>query len=276
MGNLARKASELILETSGRWLNLDPRIPIRVGEYGEIDHDTGRFIQLGNIYESDAVKEVIPDVANYPPLLGEIAQEEKLKTEQASSWSFDLDPKVSVTNIIDGSIQLHFDVAPGQRAAYLLTKTSRTDYLPTDHLLKKLSKVKDLVNMYLVTERTICYGYSFGITTVGSSNISSKVDANIPLPTGAPVTVGGSAAFGYKGNSTIGWSTNGDKEDFAYVATLTMKRMNPDWKHRLLGTFSHRGAVPEVADDELWVDAAPPWAPLNVDGDEDLPEDEVI
>lgn len=66
----------------------------QVGEYGEIDVETGRFVSLGNIYESEAVTAVIPDILEHPPLLGEIAQEEKLKTEQASSWSFDLDPKM--------------------------------------------------------------------------------------------------------------------------------------------------------------------------------------
>jgi len=276
MSNLARKASDLIRQASGRWLNLDPRIPIEVGAYGDIDSETGRFIAMGNIYDDDGVLRVVPDVKQYPPLQGLVAKEEKLKTEEASSWSFDFDPEVSVAGVLDGTVQLHFDVSNGKRAAYLITKESRTDYMPTDKLLRKLSKVKELANMYLVIERTICYGYSFGITSVGKSSVSAKVKADAPIAVGGPVTAGGQAAFGHTASSTVAWSVQGEQKDYKYVATLTMRLMNPDWKRRLMGSLGQRGAIPEVPEDERWVDAPPPWAPLTVDGEEELPEDEVI
>jgi len=276
MGNLARKASDLIRETSGRWLNLDPRHPIEVGEYGKIDLETGRFVCHGNIYNNEEVKAVIPDVDQHPAQLGEIATEERLKSKHASSWSFDLDPTVSVANVLNGSVQLHFDVASGQRAAYLIAKTSRTDYLPTDRLLKGLSNVKDLVNMYLVTERTICHGYSFGITTIGSNKISTKAEAFIPVPAAAAMGAGGGVGLTYRGNSNVQWSVVGDKNEFTYVTTLTMMRMNPYWVNLLLGLIPFRDAPHPVEDKDLWIPATPPWAPLNEEGEELLPHDEVL
>jgi len=259
MGNLARKASDMIRETSGRWLNIDPRHPIQIGDYGKIDLETGRFVSHGNIYSNEEVKALVPDILDHPPRLGKVAREEKLKSKHAS-WSFDVDPEVSVTNVLDGSVQLQFEVASGRRAAYLITKTSRTDYLPTDQLLKKLSNVRDLAGMHLVTERTICCGYSFGITTIGGKNIRNRVNT-----TSMP-----------HGNSDVQWSAFGNAKDFTYVATLSIKRMNPYWENRITDLFPFRDAFHKVEDKDLWIDATPPWAPLDEEGNEELPEDEVI
>jgi len=275
MRDVARKASDLIRETSGRWLNLDPRHPIEIGQYGRIDID-GRFVPHGNIYESEAVKAAIPDIKQHPAKIGEIAVEEKFKSKEASSWSFDVGPTVSVATVLDGSVQLEFEVENGRRAAYLIARTSRTDYLPTDRLLKKLSSVKELANMYLVTERTICHGYNFGITTVGRTKIRTQAEATVPIPAAVPLTAGGQGSFTYKGNSNVQWSVYGDMNEFTYVPTLTMMRMNPYWVNKLLDYYPFRDALHEVEDKDLWIEATPPWAPLDEEGEEVLPHDEVI
>jgi len=261
-GSLARKTSDLILERTGRWLNLEPSHPIEIGEYGDIDLESGKFISHGNIYKSEAVKAFVPDILDHQPRLGKVVDEEKVKTKDAYRWSFDRDPKITVPDIVAAPEKLLLQVQTNHRAAYLITKTSRTESLPRDALFKRLSNVKELADMYLVTDRTVSQGYGFGISTIGNRIMGDWVEPGE-----------GETGFAYNGNTTVEWSIGAKAEDFAYVPAFKLMRMHPHWVYRLLNHFPYRDLIHHVADKDLWVPATPPWAPLNAEGGEVLPDD---
>jgi hypothetical protein len=61
-----RKYVDLINQISGKWVNWDPLRLIEVGDFGEIDKETGQFIREGNIYRDEPLASIAKD---YPPVV---------------------------------------------------------------------------------------------------------------------------------------------------------------------------------------------------------------
>ncbi|KAH9042231.1 hypothetical protein EDB85DRAFT_2286015 [Lactarius pseudohatsudake] len=61
-----RKYVDLINEISGKWVNWNPLNLIEVGDFGQINEETGQFVREGNIYRDEPLASIAKD---YPPVV---------------------------------------------------------------------------------------------------------------------------------------------------------------------------------------------------------------
>ena len=156
-----------------------------MGDYGEIDKKSGEFEKEGNIYDEDGTAGV---AAGHPPLTAPRDHVFEISSQNVKRVEFGLEPTVCVTltdhSILDCllifTLRSHSEIpgiaeasAKGQwkfakkRGALLVMHQPRNDYIPPKVLLKKLIKVPDLKNKYLVTETFTCPAYSLYLSSGG-------------------------------------------------------------------------------------------------------------
>lgn len=80
----------------------------------------------------------------------------------------------TLTGILDGDVKLQFDVAPKKRSAFLIMDGFQTISLPPRGLLPKIAMLKELKDMYIVTDVRVCSAYVLGLTSKGKSNRAFK------------------------------------------------------------------------------------------------------
>jgi len=274
--SLLRKASDLLHKVSGKFLNIDPSLEVKVGYFGAIDRQSGEFNYEGDVYKDDAFKEAMKDVEKSPPE-GKIQVIEAIRSETAFAWNFGVDPNVTLPGLLEGSAQLKFAVTPGKRAAFLIMQDVRTSFLPPDGL-QKLAGVEALTNKWVVTRTVLCSSYVLGITGKGEQSLSGSVGATVPV--GGPVVAGGSVSAGMRMSDTYGFLLKGERQaggsaNTGYVMLLHLQLLKPAWLYKCFGIQSpYRDALP--ADDPTldettaWKDAPVPWDILDEDDGEEL------
>jgi len=277
---LLRKASDLLHNVSGKFLNIDPSLEVKVGYFGGIDRHSGEFNYNGNVYEDDEFKEVMKDVKNSPQE-GKIQVIEAIRSETAVAWNFGVDPKVTLPGLLEGSAQLQLEVTPGKRAAFLIMQDVKTSFLPPEGL-QKLARVEALTNKWLVTRTVLCSSYVLGITHKGEQSVSANVGAMVPV--GGPFVAGGSVGAGLHMSNAYGFYLKGERQvggsaATGYVMLLHLQLLRPTWLYKCFGIQGpYRDSLP--ADDPTlnestaWKDAPLPWDILDEDeGEEQTPVD---
>ncbi|KAG8855055.1 hypothetical protein FRB96_007250 [Tulasnella sp. 330] len=270
----ARMFADLIYQATGWWPHLDPTQHVEVGTYGTMNRETGRFHPIANLYEDAFVVDKIPELAQDTsrPKAGEISRKEwAVWTDKDSRWNFNVDPGVTLTGILDGQMKLKFDVAPNKRSAFLIMDGFQTISLPPRGLLPKIARLKELKGMYVVTDIRVCSAYILGLTSKGSTSVSTDVSASLPIPAAIGVTAGGGVGGGWSSHASVTFHEEGSKlpDPRHYTTLLTLKVMSNRWKTYFFGERGMRGApLPQPAEDEIWTNAPPPWSPLDIDGKE--------
>lgn len=73
----------------------------------------------------------------------------------------------SLGAVLDAEAKLEFHIEPGKRAAYLIMDSHQTVSLPTQGFWTKIAELKELKDMYIVTDIMICSAYALGLTSKG-------------------------------------------------------------------------------------------------------------
>ncbi|KAG8857841.1 hypothetical protein FRB96_005560 [Tulasnella sp. 330] len=260
----------MIQQTSARFPNWCPATPVKPGDFGEINSQSGEFEREGNIYELKEVTDAIPSLLgdDFRPKYGRVDDELVICSEHTISGDVELGGTAAATGMAHASLKAHFKIVKGQRGAFLVMVRPRAMSLPSDLPWRELAKIKRLTSMLLVTE-----------VTVNEQDISVELIGDLPIA--APV---GSAG----GNTAVTWKASRRTHLFRtacspsgaadYSTLLKLKKMSPRWKEWCHKLIKWRDSPPpEVTnDDEIWEDASVPWATLDDTGKEDDFEDTIF
>ncbi|KAK7678967.1 hypothetical protein QCA50_014746 [Cerrena zonata] len=262
----SRKFIDLIFTASSKWANWDPPKQIKVGDYGTIQRKTGEFEKEGNIYEDDAMADI---VADHPPQIASKDTVFEISSNNVRRVEFGLEPTASIPGVAEASVKgsWQFDT---KRGALLVMHEPCNTYIPPKALLKKLLNVPVLKNKYLVTEIFSCPAYSLYLSSGKAEAVSLALLASVPVPTALPVNVGGSIKSSWFNHNTSGLFRCASDEVYSYTPLYALKRIKKP------GLLRRDSPLPPAQDDDLWEDATQPWDPLNSDGEEEDFEDEVF
>ncbi|KAJ7631809.1 hypothetical protein B0H17DRAFT_1164188 [Mycena rosella] len=248
----SRKYIDLILTASSKWASWDPPHPIKASRgLRDRDKETGQFQKDGNIYEDAATAALAADIR--PETL---APDEHMviSSEATQKREFSLGPHINVSGLVEASIKGQWKFRSGKTGVLLLMAQPRSALLPVTAFLKHLVDLPVLKDKCLVTETVSCHAYSMYLSTKSEDTISLALLATTPLPMAPLVSAGGEVGVSW-------WSETGGG---VFTPLFVLKRV------RKQGFVPYRGAPAPEDEDELWVDAESPWAPLNEDGEEEL------
>jgi len=265
MKNPSRKFIELIHATSSKWANWDPPNPIKVGDYGTIDRETGQFQKDGNVYEDETTAHLAD---NHKPLMG--APEDILIISSAGVTHRELSAGAGfeAAGLADASIKGRWEFG-NRRGALLIISRPHSSYIPPKVVLKQLVNIPELKNKSLVTEVILCPAYNLYLSTASKEAIDVALVARAPTPSGA--TVGGEIGANWLTQNMGGLcryacDPNGS---YSYTPLYMLKKI------RKKGLLRRESPVPDPEDDDLWVDVQEPWDPLDDDGEEEPFDDSI-
>ncbi|KAF8839988.1 hypothetical protein BDN67DRAFT_1003296 [Paxillus ammoniavirescens] len=270
MSSLQRKYVELIHQTSSKWANWDPPIPVNVGAFGTHNRRTGELDVEGNIYDPEFQEELDNlkikfKIANHPPKEGEIEKDFIIASSGARKTDFNVGSEAAVAGLASASLKGQWQFDEGKRDALLIMHNPRQMYIPGEVILKHLYKVPKLRNKFLVTSVHVCPAYSMYLSNKSGETISLALVAQGPAAPG--VTASGDIGLRWWTSTQATFMREGCHETgkYCYTPLYALKRHlgTLDWR-RLF-----RDGEREPEDDDLWADAHQPWDPLDEDGEED-------
>ncbi|KAF9220623.1 hypothetical protein BS17DRAFT_797611 [Gyrodon lividus] len=271
MPSLQRKYVDLIHQTSSKWANWDPPIPVEVGAYGTIHPGTGELIVEGNIYDPEFQEELDKvngkfKIADHPPSEGGIEGDYIIASAGARSINFSLEPQVGFAGIASASLKGQWQFQKRQRDALLVMYKPRQKYIPSKVILDHLYKVPKLQGKCLVTSVHVCPAFSMYLSNKSGEKISLALAAQAPVAAAAAVTAGGDVGFDWWADTqaTLLRKACDKNGTYRYTPLYALKRPIPFHKRLFRDKTS---PVPD--DDEYWCDVLHPWQPLDEDGKED-------
>ncbi|KAJ7842648.1 hypothetical protein B0H14DRAFT_1026643 [Mycena olivaceomarginata] len=294
MPHASRKYIDLILTASSKWASWDPPHPIKVGDYGTVDHETGRFNKDGNVYDDAAIATL---AADHPPITAAPDTHMVITAKAAVKREFGLGTDVGVPGLAEASLKGHWTFKAGQTGALLAMAEPRSTLLPSDVLRTRLADVPALRGKSLVTETVACHAYTLYLSSSSEDSISLALLATVPAA--APGAAGGEASGRWwkqtgSGLFRDGWEQPGTE---CYTPLFVLKHVQPrkSFVSRVFGGSGGTGGPggeagdggwgnePEVNIDlgrlnwmggeELWQDVQRPWGPLNEEGEEEPLQD---
>ncbi|KAG2115695.1 hypothetical protein BD769DRAFT_1629906 [Suillus cothurnatus] len=259
MGNAARKFIDLIRQSTAKWANWDPPIPIQVGAYGRLNVESGELDIEGNIYDPEF--QILLDkvdgklkLADFPPQVGAVegdfivctmgVRQNDLKVD-GEMWRTRTDRWFdrNVPGLGQASIKGEWQFQRGKRGALLIMHNPRQEYVPRGRILEALYKVPELKDMHIVNSIFKCgEKISLALTPSGHETESEQwwSDTNASL------------------------LRKGHHKDYMFTPLYGLKRKLP-----LMRRLMRDSPVPDPEGDDFWVDVHAPWDPLDEDGDEE-------
>ncbi|KDQ61837.1 hypothetical protein JAAARDRAFT_55158 [Jaapia argillacea MUCL 33604] len=254
----SRKYIDLILSASSKWANWDPPQRVKIGDYGDVNKDTGEFEPAGNIYDPDFEDRFRPIIAKYPPEKTSVEDRWEIVSKSVKRGELSLGPKVEVPGVAEATIQGRWQFG-AKSGALLVMVNPRATYIPKT-LVKQLGNATMLKDKSIVTEVVSCPAYSLYLSSGNSEAISLALVGEISLP-GAPIQIGASA-FKAKwwAQTAAGFCRHAcdAKGEAVFTPLFSLKRLKQRW-------IFWRG---DIEDDEPWVDKLRPWEELDDEGNE--------
>ncbi|KAH7919896.1 hypothetical protein BV22DRAFT_1133514 [Leucogyrophana mollusca] len=252
----SRRCVDLIRQPTAKWANWDPPIPVKVGDYGEINIGEGGLNVRGNIYD-EHFKEIPEqyqpdmDLDNHKPKMGEPEEDFVVSSIGVKRRDPKVGPElcVDVPGIANASLKGEWQFATGRRGALLVMHRPRKTYLPPREVLEHLYKVPDLQDKYPVTSVFPCPAYSTYLSDKSGEKVAVALVANGCIPS-APGSTG-------SGEISLDWWTQTQAGFLRKVCLSPFGRLYRD------------SPVPPASGDDYWVDPHQPWEPLDEDGEED-------
>jgi len=270
MSPLQRKYVDLIRQSSSKWANWDPPIPVEVGAYGTINYETGELEVEGNIYDPEFQAELDKinikfKIADHPPMQGEIEKDSIIASSGARKRDFNVESEAAVPGLASASLKGQWQFEKGKRDALLVMHSPRQMYIPPKVILGHLYKLAMLQDKYIVTNVHVCPAFTMYLSNKSGETVSLALVAQGPAAAG--VTAGGGIGFNWWANGSVTLLREGcDKAGkYCYTPLYALKRrLGPfNWKRPF------RDGDRELEGDELWRNVYPPWEPLDEDGVED-------
>ncbi|KAF9048147.1 hypothetical protein BDP27DRAFT_1346103 [Rhodocollybia butyracea] len=250
MKQASRKFIDLIQQASSKFANWNPPHLIEVGDYGEIDRDTGKLEKSGNIYDGTCVNiSATKLAAQYPPV--------------KNRAKFGAGVDATIAGLGDASLQAKWNFET-KRAA-LLTMHNPVSMTIRDAFFEASRKIPFLKNKDMVMKVHQCSTYVMYLSNKTAETVRLVLRASGP-------------ANAARGEANVGWWSDGASGIFQrayhpeniYTPLFRAKRI------RRPGLF--RRASPgfnEPDDNDLWGDTEVPWNYLDEDGEEEEDGDEV-
>ncbi|KAJ7759647.1 hypothetical protein B0H16DRAFT_1534018 [Mycena metata] len=262
----SRKYIDLIREVSSKWASWDPPHLIRVGDYGTVDKDTGRFEKDGNIYDDPAIATLSLD--HQPEILA--PDEEMVFSSQTEhNHEFSLSPEIKIPGIAEASIKGQWKFKTGKRGALLVMAKPRSCKFSSENvLLKRLVDRPELKDKYLVTETVSCHAYSLYLSNKSDDTVSLALVASTPIPVAPLLSAGGDVGGSWWSKTGSGVFRHGcaPQGTYSFTPLFVLKQIRKK-------TVFSRGPVEE---EDEWKNVDTPWWPLDEDGEEEVFEDTVF
>lgn len=259
MGNAARKFVDLIRQSTAKWANWDPPIPIPVGAYGRLNNETGELDIEGNIYDPEF--QVLLDkvdgqlkLADFPPQIGAVEGDFIVRTMGVRQKDLKIDGKINVAGLAQASIKGEWQFQRGKRGALLIMHNPRQEYVPRGRVLETLYKVPELKDMHIVNSIFKCPAYTIYLSDKSGEKISLALTSN----------GNASEPSQWWSDTNVSLLRKGNHKDYMFTPLYGLKRKLP-----LIRRLMRDSPVPDPEGDDFWVDVHVPWDPLDEDGDED-------
>jgi len=259
MGNAARKFVDLIRQSTAKWANWDPPIPIPVGAYGRLNNETGELDIEGNIYDPEF--QVLLDkvdgqlkLADFLPQIGAVEGDFIVCTMGVRQKDLKIDGEINVAGLAQASIKGEWQFQRGKRGAPLIMHNPRQEYVPRGRVLETLYKVPELKDMHIVNSIFKCPAYTIYLSDKSGEKISLALtsDGNASEPSQ------------WWSDTNVSLLRKGHHKDYMFTPLYGLKRKLP-----LIRRLMRDSPVPDPEGDDFWVDVHVPWDPLDEDGDED-------
>jgi len=117
----SRKYVDLISRSSNKHANLEPfATKAEVGDYGEIDHETGDFVYKGNIYRNENIIKIFPDLQTETcePQTSECIDRWIISANTTHQRDIDLSATAGVSQFAGATMQVQFAFTK-ERGAFL-------------------------------------------------------------------------------------------------------------------------------------------------------------
>ncbi|KAH7906670.1 hypothetical protein BJ138DRAFT_1117362 [Hygrophoropsis aurantiaca] len=267
----SRKYVDLIRQTTAKWANWDPPIPIKVGSYGTINGETGELDVEGNIYDAtfeEIWKTHFPNInlKDHQPKVGEPDEDFVVSSVGVRRRDLKIGPEIGLTGVANVSLKGEWQFATGRRGALLVMHKPRQTYLPPGELLKPLYNIPELKDKYIVTSVFSCPAYSIYLSDKSGEKVSLALVANGPIPTAPIANIGAELALDWWTDSQTSFlrKAASKKGDYSFTPLYALKRKLP-----VIRRLFRDSPVPEPTGDDFWIDVPQPWDPLDEDGELD-------
>lgn len=259
MGHAGRKFIDLIRQSTAKWANWDPPIPIQVGAYGRLNTETGELDIEGNIYDPEF--QVLLDkvdgavkLADFPAQIGAVEGDFIVCTMGVRQNDLKIDAEINVAGLSQASIKGEWHFQRGKRGALLIMHNPRQEYIPRGRVLETMYKVPDLKDMHIVTSVFKCPAYIIYLSDKSGEKISLALtpSENETEPQQ------------WWSDTNISLMRKGQHRDYIFTPLYGLKRKLP-----LIRRLLRDSPVPDPEGDDFWVDVHVPWDPLDEDGEED-------
>ncbi|KIJ66087.1 hypothetical protein HYDPIDRAFT_174797 [Hydnomerulius pinastri MD-312] len=271
MHNPARKFIDLVLKLTDKWVNWDPPIPIKVGDYGTVNAETGELNVDGNIYDLE-FQEHLDDqsfnfkLSEHKPVYGAPEQDFIVSSTGVKKGDLSVNHMVGIPDVASASIKGQWHFQKGKRGVLVIAHQPRQQYIPKD-VMSKLAKVTLLKGKSVVTSVLACPAYLLYLSNKTGETISVALQGSTPVLGAAGVTVTTGSSFE--------WHTDCDT---AFLRRACSRTGEPCFtpifalKHKVpwyAGLLFRDSSEAEPTDEDLWQDEYQPWRPLDEDGDEE-------
>ncbi|KAF9063115.1 hypothetical protein BDP27DRAFT_1335671 [Rhodocollybia butyracea] len=256
MKQASRKFIDLIQQASSKFANWDPPHLIEVGDYGEIDRDTGKLEKSGNIYDGTCVNTAVTELAaQYPPVKNPARDEYTLNSTHARRAEFGAGVDATAAGLGDASLKAKWNF--GKKRAALLTMHNPVSITIPDAFFEASRNIPFLKNKDIVVEVHQCSAYVMYLSNKTAETVHLVLRANGPAN-----AVGGGASAGWWSEGASGMFQKAYHPENIYTPLFRLlRRASPGFN--------------EPDDNDLWGDTEVPWNFLDEDGEEEGDEDEV-
>lgn len=268
----SRKFIDLIRQASSKWVNWDPPIEIKVGDYGTIDSQSGELYVEGNIYDvafqtaldNQGLKINLSE-QSCQPQKGIIEDNMIISSSGVKQMDFSARPEVSDLNLVSAPIKVEFQFEEGKRGAVLVLYKPLHISIPRGKVLTLMHKAIVLQDKYLVTGTFTSPGYYIYLSNRSGERLAVALTASAPVPAAVGLTADGTASMDWWTDAQAAFLRKAfDKNlEYRYTPLYTLKKRQQFWARVF------RGDEEEETEDDLWPDCATPWQPLDDDGIED-------
>jgi len=263
MRNASRLFIDLIHSASGKWANWDPSIPVEVGDYGNINKESGKFERIGSIYDP-VLEQYGVSLQAFQPKLAPAEEHFVCTSQDVRSLKFSAGAGVQLAGQADGSIDGQWQFGRN-RGALLIISRPQIKHLPLEFPYEKLRNISVLSRKVIVMDVVICPAYALYLSQEKNEMISLTLMATGPVLPVPGMEANGGVAPTWQFNKASGLFRAATGSEYRFTPVFTLKTNKPAAFTRVRDALQ---TDPPVGRDIL-EDASPPWQNLDNDGEED-------
>ncbi|KAG2357165.1 hypothetical protein BDR07DRAFT_1491014 [Suillus spraguei] len=250
-GNAARKFVDLIRQSTAKWANWDPPIPIQYAARFSSVLRYGLIIsQIG--LPGQGRRET--EASDFPAETGAVEDDFIVCTMGVRQNDLKVDGEIGIPGFGQASIKGEWQFQRGKRGALLIMHNPRQEYVPRGKILEALYKVPELKDMHIVNCIFKCPAYTIYLSDKSGEKISLAL-----TPSGSP-----NEPQQWWSDTNASLLRKGQHKDYMFTPLYGLKRKLP-----LIRRLMRDSPIPDPEGDDFWADVHVPWEPLNEDGNEE-------